>query len=212
MNNILDIKPGIIIGDNYKTELILPAWKGFQSRQGNYGSRDSVEQSNGFVKVFIDGKAIDHVRITTIEQVNAIQYLVEHAEQVRDALLKGLQNELPKLKESYDELVPDIDTLEEFKNYIGLAIVHVMPSDKDGFAYIGFELGCEWDIEHGAGVMMHKDRVIAIGQADTAFDSWITYADNGTIDDETEKWDKENAGVLAQWQKKENKKSWWKFW
>ena len=68
-----------------------------------------------------------------------------------------------------------------------------MYSDKDNFAYIGFEFGCEWDEEHGLGVMMHKDSVVVIGQADTSFDSWVTFNDNGTTDRETEKWNAENA-------------------
>jgi len=48
-----------------------------------------------------------------------------------------------------------------------------------GNAYIGFELGCTWDEEHGAGVMTYKERVVEIGQAGTSFSSWAAYNDNG---------------------------------
>lgn len=41
---------------------------------------------------------------------------------------------------------------------------------KDGFAYVGFELGCSWDEEHGLGVLTHKDHVVKIGEAETAFE------------------------------------------
>ena len=34
---------------------------------------------------------------------------------------------------------------------------------------IGYQLDCAWDREHGLGVLVRGERVIAIGQADTAF-------------------------------------------
>ncbi len=60
--------------------------------------------------------------------------------------------------------------------------------------------------------MMHKDRVIAIGQADTSFNSWITFEDNGRTEIETKKWNEENAKLQNQRQSTENNKPWWKFW
>jgi hypothetical protein len=84
------------------------------------------------------------------------------------------------MKAVYGNDLLDINNAENFKDLLGLSIVHVMPSDKDDFAYLGFEFGCTWDEEHGLGVMTHKDRVITIGQADKSFDIWPTYADNGT--------------------------------
>lgn len=212
MNNILEIKPNIIIGDNYEGELTLPSWTGFQSRQGFYTSKDSNDVSNGLVKVFLEGKEVDYVKVTTVEQVNAIKYLVDNSDEVRDALLTGLLNEMTELKGIYEDLIPEINKIEDFRNCIGLANIHIMPSDKDNFAYIGFELGCEWDEEHGVGVMMHKDKVVAIGQADTAFDSWVTFDDNGTTELESKKWDEANAKLQLDRKAIENKKPWWKFW
>jgi hypothetical protein len=211
MNNIIDLKPNIIIGDTYEGILNLNSWKGFQSRQGFYGSRDKDESSDGTVKVFVQGKEIDYVKTTTIQQVNAIRFLVDNSDTVKHALLAGLLNELPSLKEIYEDLIPDIDNIEDFKNFIGLANLHIMTSDKDDFAYIGFELGCNWDDEHGIGIMMHKDRVVAIGQADTSFDSWVTYEDNGTSEIETQKWNEANAKLQSR-EQKDKEKPWWKFW
>ncbi len=78
-----------------------------------------------------------------------------------------------------------------------------MDSDKEDFAYIGFELGCSWDEEHGVGVMMHKDRIVAIGQAETSFDSWITFKDNGTNEIETKKWQEANAKLQLETKRKD---------
>jgi hypothetical protein len=212
MNDIKDLKPNIIIGDSYEGVLTLNAWKGFQSRQGFYGSQDKLEGSDYSVRVSVEGKEVDNVMIATLPQVNAIQFLVNKSEKVRDAVLVGLLNELPNLKEIYEDLLPDIISIEDFKNVIGLSNLHVLSSDKDDCAYVGFELGCSWDDEHGVGVMTHKDRVVAIGQADTSFDSWVAFDDNGTTEIETEKWREANAKLQKERQKVYEKKSWWKFW
>lgn len=180
MNNILELKPNTIIDDYIEGELIIASWNGFQSRQGFYTSKDSNEASNGLVKVSIKGKKVDNEKVITIEQLNALKFLVDNSDVIRDALLTGLIKELPELKEIYEDLIPEISKIEDFKNHIGLGNLHVMDSDRDQIAYIGFEFGCDWDEEHGVGIIMHKDRVVEIGQADTAFNIWPTFDDNGT--------------------------------
>ena len=62
---------------------------------------------------------------------------------------------------------------------IGLGIVHVLSIAKDGHAYIGFEMGCTWDEEHGVGVMTHMGRVVGVGQGDMGFDSSAAENDGG---------------------------------
>lgn len=211
MNNILDLKPEIIIGDNYEGKLTIEAWIGFQSRQGFYGSEDKKESSDGTVKVFVHGKEVDYVKTTTQEQINSTNYLIENSEKIRDVVLNALLQELPNLRENYDSIIPEIDKIEDFKKYLGLSNVHIMSSDKDNFAYVGCELGCDWDNEHGIGVMLHKDIIVAIGQAETSFDSWITFEDNATTEIETKKWNKENPKIQMDKQNIKEKK-WWKFW
>lgn len=180
MQNVLELQPNIIIGDNFEGQITLTAWKGFQSRQGFYGSKDSNETSNGLIKVFITGRQVDYVKTTTQEQINSLNFLQDNSEKIRDEILNALYRALPEIREIYEDLVPEIKSISDLKNFIGLSIIHIMESDKDGFAYIGYELGCDWDDEHGIGVMTDKDRVIEIGQADTSFNSSITYKDNDT--------------------------------
>lgn len=211
MKNVLNLKPYKIIGDNYEGRINLPSWRGFQSRQGFYGSKDYNKTSNGLVKVFINGRHVDYVKTTTQEQINSLNFLINNAEKIRDEILTALFNELPKFKNIYYDFVPEINKITDFKNVLGLSIIHVMDSDKDGFAYLGYEFGCNWDEEHGVGIMMHKDRIVEIGQADTSFNSWITFKDNGTEIEEEIKWNTENATIVQQ-NKNVLKKSWWKFW
>jgi len=211
--NALDLKPNIIIGDDYNGFLILDAWKGFQIRQGSYGSNNTQEKSEGHIKVTVEGVPVDYVKVSSPAQVAAIHYLVDHSEEIKDALLKGLLEKFPSLKEIYEEYLPDVSEISQFKDVIGISYLHVMSAEKDGYAYIGFELGCTWDEDHGAGVMMHKGRVIEIGQADTSFDSWVAFDDNGTTEIEQAKWEEANARIAAEKKKGELKiKPWWQFW
>lgn len=212
MTNILDLKPNIIVGENYQSVLTLNSWKGFQSRQGDYGKQDKEEQSDGTVKVTLKGIEVDYVKVSSQEQINAVKYLTENAEKVRNTLLEGILKEFPKLKEIYEDYLPEVSSIEQFKEHIGLTYLHIMQADKDDFAYIGFELGCTWDEEHGVGVMMHKDRVVAVGLAETSFDSWVTFADNGTTEIETKRWNEANAKIQNERMGEKKEKKWWKFW
>ncbi len=63
--------------------------------------------------------------------------------------------------------------LANLRSMIGLSNVHVLNVTHDGAACIGFEFGCIWDPEHGAGVMTHLERAIAKGSADYSFVEWI---------------------------------------
>jgi hypothetical protein len=203
MDDILNLKPNVIIGDFKEGILSLDAWKYFKSRQGPYCPMDSNEKSNGTVKGMVSGCTIDYVRVSSQAQIDSIKYLVDNSFTIRDEILKELLNALPDLSTFYGNYLPDIRSAEDVQNHIGLSIVHVMNSDKDEFAYVGFEFGCTWDEEHGLGVMTHRDRIIAIGQADKSFDIWPTYSDNGTEIQMTRQLNQVHINV---------KKSWWKFW
>jgi hypothetical protein len=213
MKNVADLKANIIIGDNYEGFLVLEAWKGFQSRQGAYGSQDKEGKSDGRIKVTIEGVSIDYVKVSSPAQVAAIRYLVDHAEEIKVSLLNGLLDKFPSWKEIYEEYLPEVSEIGQFRDLIGISWLHVMSAEKEGYAYIGFELGCTWDEEHGAGVMMHKERVIEIGQADTSFNAWATSDDNGTTEIEQVRWDAANAKIAPdKGEKKTKTKPWWQFW
>lgn len=110
----------------------------------------------------MEGIPVDYVKICSPAQVTSIHYLVEHSVIVRDSLLKGLLDILPSWKEVYEEYLPDVSNINQFKDLIGISYVHVMSAEKDGYAYMGFELGCSWDDEHGAGVLMQNQALVEI--------------------------------------------------
>jgi hypothetical protein len=55
--------------------------------------------------------------------------------------------------------------------------VHLHPIKRADLPYLGFELGCTWDEEHGLGVLMHGTRAVAVGGSDTALLLWIAEED-----------------------------------
>ncbi len=152
----------------------LPSWAGFQSRGGAYGARDRAEPSRGRVKVRIS-TPLDTPVLPHASQVAAYRWLKEHeadvARAVRDAAFAYYPGARAEWLRDYPDeaaALPVLADPADLAKVMGLHDVHVIATAKDGFAYIGFEFGCDWDDEHGFGVMTHKDRVVAVGLADTA--------------------------------------------
>ncbi|MES2949685.1 MAG: hypothetical protein V4858_14175 [Pseudomonadota bacterium] len=120
----------------------------------------------------------------TKTEVASVEWLLKHETSVSRTLLSALLGEYPSLQEQYgyseDEqakLMPDVTSVDGFRNLIGLHSVNVHPLLKDGIPYVGFEFGCTWDDEHGLGVLVHGTRVVEIGGADTAILLWIAEQD-----------------------------------
>lgn len=110
-------------------------------------------------------------------------------------------------------LMPDVNDPFEFNLLIGLSTIHLLNVSKDGIAYVGYEFGCNWDDEHGLGVMTHKDRVIEIGGVDTAFLSWVAERDLNPEEVNAEiEANHKLAEEIFKETNKVSKKPWWKFW
>ena len=181
---------------NWEFEYQFDAFKGLQSRRGAYTSSDAQNESDGTVKVVIRDELNDEPDPST-EQLNALDYIIKYPAQIRQALFKALETEYPALMEQYKsayddkqvkERLPDIKSLREFSKVFGVGCIFVYLPQKDGHAYIGLECGCTWDEEHGLGFLLNKDRLIKIGGAEVAFDSWQEpLIDNGTYQKEREK-------------------------
>ncbi len=45
--------------------------------------------------------------------------------------------------------------------------------EQDGKPFIGVELGCDWEAEHGIGILLHGEKPLEIGGADTAILLWF---------------------------------------
>lgn len=154
----------------------LPSWAGFQQRLGPYASVSSREVSDGTIKIHVIAAADSPV--PSIEQIAAYQYLKEYEESVAGTVLDAIWYYYEKLPERYG--LDERDTARHFRRtqrhgfrrLIGLNCVHILSTAKSGVAYVGFELGCDWDPEHGLGVMTHQNRAIEASDATCSFQSW----------------------------------------
>jgi hypothetical protein len=76
-----------------------------------------------------------------------------------------------------DNPLPIIKRHQQLKDYVGLSSIFIHTVAKDGTAYVGYQLGCAWEEEHGLGAMLHMDRVVEVGHADVGILRWIAKRD-----------------------------------
>ena len=171
--------------------VLLPSWKGFQSRKGAYGSQDSVIASDGIVQIVFAPEGRGNAPLTDSE-ISSVRWVIDHEASISSVLLSSLLKEYPSLQEQYGysgeekmRLMPDIKSVEGFRDLIGLHAVNIHQVEKGGIPYVGFEFGCTWDEEQGLGILMHGTRTVEIGGADTAILLWIAKEDAG-LNEETE--------------------------
>ncbi|MDM1298332.1 hypothetical protein HXZ94_07430 [Empedobacter falsenii] len=106
-------------------------------------------------------------------------------------MLHALLERYPALQEQYDydeedkpDFMPDLKSIDGFSDLLSLQQCYVMNVYKNDFPYFGFSFGCSWDQEHDLGFVTYKDRVVEIGGADLAFDTY-------TAEDDLENYDEE---------------------
>jgi hypothetical protein len=170
-------------GYSWKATVSLPSWTGFQSRGGYYGALDKAAASDGTVNIVFAPEARDDSPLRENE-VQLVRWAIQHAPEMQHELLARLLSEYPSLRRKYASFVepaqmPPVRTADDFRSLIGLHSMNVHQLEKDGLPYVGFELGCTWDDEHGLGVLMHGTRVVRIGGADTAILLWMATNDAG---------------------------------
>lgn len=122
-------------------------------------------------------------QITEIHE-NAFHYLIEQQINILDAAIKEIYKNYPLWQDEYnyneDEkefLMPNLSCIEDLKKLVNPKKIYIMDVETDNMAYFGIEFQCRWDEEHGVGLMFHKNRVVKIGGADTAFMTWIAEED-----------------------------------
>jgi hypothetical protein len=160
--------------DWWEGEMKLPAWSGFQSRRGGYNSQDSESPADGTVEIHVNPGEPHAPLEPTAAQCRAMDFQIQHGEAVVNAVLAALMPYYLEMKKEWDlddELMPPVKEPAEFCSRMGLGVVHVLPHEKEGVSYVGLEIGCDWEEEHGLGVVLLKDRVVEIADGEIAF-SW----------------------------------------
>lgn len=170
-------------GYGWTGEVVLPSWAGFQARRGAYTSVSSDEPSDGAVKLQVGQNDDEELEEPSPEQVAAYRHLIENEAAVADAVGRALvayyaEQDDARLDAIEDgNPLPDVSDPAGLRSLVGLGNVHVLPVAYAGVSYVGFEFGCVWDEEHGAGVLTHCGRVVETGQADTSFGQDVAEAD-----------------------------------
>lgn len=123
-------------------------------------------------------------------QAAAYRYLKQNEAKVTDAILRFLFGKYPALRKHYraevDEgsrrgsfWMPKVSTPGEIKRLVTPSVLMVLADAKAGVAYIGVVLTGSFVDEHGLGIVLHKDRVVDFGDADTATESTAIKKDGG---------------------------------
>lgn len=155
-------------------EVILPSWAGFQARQEGYGAVSSRRPSDGTARLSISPLDAKLRTAPTVEQVAAFRHLMDNEATVAATVMDALVRYCPgEAYDGDDEELMEVDEPDDLRSLVGLSSLHVLDVIHEGIACVGFAFGCVWDEEHGAGVMTHRGRVIATGQADCSFVEWI---------------------------------------
>jgi len=201
---------------NLEGPITLTCWRGFQSRLEANNAFGSIHPSDGSGRITIGGDMISEDPAVQSFHVNAYNYLMEFQAMVQDRILQALLADYKGLQEMYGydknqaaTIMPDVNDVQEFKKLIGLSAVHLLNVSKEDIGYVGYEFGCTWDLEHGLGIMTWKDNIIELGDASTAFLTWIADKDR---DPNNENSDSIFNSLLEQDELIASKKPWWKFW
>ncbi|AYB33577.1 ankyrin repeat domain-containing protein [Chryseolinea soli] len=163
----------------YEIELI--AFAGFQIINGRYRSGDSDILSDGKMTLRIEDDLTDNPDPYP-EQFEAIGYIFQNQEKIRDVIINRTLQELPEIIEIYglqrDPAYANL-TAERIRQLIDLGTIDVKIVSKNGTSYYEITGGCHWDDDHGLSFLMHNDRVVAFGGID-GNGYWDAVKDNGT--------------------------------
>jgi hypothetical protein len=168
---------------------VLSAWIGYYTRDPDFDDEmNEEEKANATAEFEFEIERLDeddtNPRPPAPEQLAAYAYLKEHQIELRDKILDAFVKLFHKVRKQWlkhdpDLELPEIETVDDMKQNLLFQCFYMHPYAKDGVAYTGLSFACTWDEEHGAGVLLHKDRIVDIGQAEEAFRTEECEADGG---------------------------------
>ncbi len=158
---------------SWSGQISLPSWDGFDLQsEPNYGGKGTV------FPLGIGSEPMPIVRLgyqgvpPSPEQAAAYVYLVENDKVVQNALLQAILDVYPEWQAEWGgdlEYMPDVNHVREFQSLLILWDLSILNDVKEGYAYVYFNLIPNWDVEHGLGAILHKDRVVAVDNHDSLY-------------------------------------------
>lgn len=154
----------IIFNDSESSTFNLPIIVQKDNPGNKYFSSFTEDQRNqGNVEVCfynISGRTTE----PTIEQKNALRYVIEHQKQLIEAFFKYTKDFLYPIHIGYigyDEVsFPEIANSEELRKAMGLVSINIWSEHKEDCSYISFRFDFSGDYEHGTYLVCHKSKVL----------------------------------------------------
>ena len=153
----------------------LPFWAGFQGGTAPADSAEPPAPSNGSVDIVFAPEDRDTSPMTTAE-LQLVRWFLDNQDEVSQIVLEAILSVYPDLQQSYgyedqdkQTYMPDISEPDQLRNLISLHDVHIHQIQRDDMPYIGFEMNCSWDPDHGLGVLMNGTQPVQLGNAEVAF-------------------------------------------
>lgn len=164
----------------WEAKVNLPQWAGFQERNGPYGALSSNEPSNGTVKIVFAPEGRDEEPLTT-EEMELVSWFLYHENDVIESIVNALFSSYTDIRDNFIEecgaemadYFPPVDVADDIKSVVGVVSVNIHQVAKNGIPFIGVEMGCNWEEEHGLGFLLHGSKIVEVGGADTAILLWL---------------------------------------
>jgi hypothetical protein len=165
--------------NDWKGKDVLSAWVGYYTRDPDFDDEmNEEEKANATAEFEFEIERLDendtNPRPPAPEQVAAYAYLKDHQVELRDKIVAAFLKQFHEVRKRWLEADPDlelpeIETVEDMKENLLFQTFYMHPYAKDDVAYTGLGFACTWDEEHGAGVLLHKGRIVDIGEGEQAF-------------------------------------------
>ncbi len=106
------------------------------------------------------------------KHTQALAWLLEQPDAASQIVLNAIYKIYPSQKQSLSEyfdtetlnlLYPDLNKITDLKALLSLSRIHIYVESRDGLPYLGFDLACNWDVEHGVQVLLNGPRIVAVG-------------------------------------------------
>jgi uncharacterized protein DUF6985 len=135
------------------------------------------------LKKLIDDSILVEIHSEDGELPRAIRrgftWLLANEARVGKALVAAVEGAFPEMRPLYVEAavpakdLPETLTARNRAKHIDIRTLTIHDVVKGRRPYLGFEVGCTWDREHGIGVMMHGTDIVEIGGGDVSLDEWV---------------------------------------
>lgn len=166
---------------DWEYQIEIPSFKGFQSRNGAYTSKDKESVSDGIIRLEIEDDLTKNPDPYP-EQLKAISFIQENHSIIREEIIKRTLVELPEIIKNYgleDEKRFRNISKENVINLFGISSITILITSKNGSSYFDVSGGCEWDEEHGLNFLMHEEKILTFGGIE-GNSYWTAIKDNGT--------------------------------